>query len=69
LKASPAQARALLLRYVVNANQLAAKPEVYNSRTANCTTTVAKISETTSGTPSPDQISMPSQSGLKEAPN
>jgi hypothetical protein len=43
LKASPEQARALLLQYVVDANQLATKPEFYNSITTNCTTTVAKM--------------------------
>jgi hypothetical protein len=43
LKASPEQARALLLQYVADSNQLAAEPEFYNSITTNCTTTVAKM--------------------------
>jgi hypothetical protein len=43
LKASSEQARALLLQYVVDANQLATEPEFYNSITTNCTTTVAKM--------------------------
>ncbi len=43
LRASPEQARALLLQYVADANALATKPEFYNSITTNCTTTVAKM--------------------------
>lgn len=43
LKASPEQARALLLEYVAQANALAATPQFYNSITTNCTTTVAKL--------------------------
>jgi len=43
LKASPEQARALLLEYVNDANELASTPRFYNSLTTNCTTTVAKM--------------------------
>jgi hypothetical protein len=43
LKASPEQARNLLLEYVAEANALAATPQFYNSITTNCTTTVAKL--------------------------
>ncbi|MGO4563819.1 DUF4105 domain-containing protein [Rhizobium sp. 2YAF20] len=43
LKASPEQARALLLEYVADANELASSPRFYNSLTTNCTTTVAKM--------------------------
>jgi hypothetical protein len=43
LKASPEQARALLLEYVSDADELATNPQFYNSITTNCTTTVAKM--------------------------
>lgn len=43
LKASPKQARALLLEYVADANELASTPRFYNSLTTNCTTTVTKM--------------------------
>jgi uncharacterized protein DUF4105 len=43
LRMPPAQARALLLRYVEEANALSAKPAFYNSITTNCTTAVAKM--------------------------
>jgi hypothetical protein len=39
----PDEARALLLRYVEEANALTVKPEFYNSITTNCTTAVAKM--------------------------
>ncbi len=40
LKTSPQSARALLLRYVSAANDLAAHPQFYNTLTANCTTSI-----------------------------
>lgn len=40
LRATPAQARALLERLLVQANALAARPAFYNTLTANCTTTI-----------------------------
>ncbi len=40
IKADPANARALLERYVATANALAERPVWYNSLTANCTTVV-----------------------------
>jgi hypothetical protein len=40
LKATPAQARALFERLLARANQLAARPEFYNTLTANCTSTI-----------------------------
>ncbi|WP_426128274.1 DUF4105 domain-containing protein [Pararhizobium sp. PWRC1-1] len=43
LRASPEQARLLLLEYVADANALAKTPEFYNSITTNCTTTVVKM--------------------------
>jgi len=43
LRMPPEQARALLLRYVEEANALSAKPAFYNSITTNCTTAVAKM--------------------------
>lgn len=43
LRASPEQARNLLLEYVAEANALAESPQFYNSITTNCTTTVAKL--------------------------
>lgn len=43
LRASPEQARNLLLEYVAEANALARTPQFYNSITTNCTTTVAKL--------------------------
>ncbi|KQY22527.1 DUF4105 domain-containing protein [Rhizobium sp. Root482] len=43
LRASPEQARKLLLEYVAEANALAKTPRFYNSITTNCTTSVAKL--------------------------
>ena len=43
LRASPTAARALLLQYVAEANDLKQKPAFYNSITTNCTTAVAKL--------------------------
>jgi hypothetical protein len=43
LNVSPAAARALLLEYVADANELSAKPQFYNSLTTNCTTTIWKM--------------------------
>ncbi|MBY2987930.1 DUF4105 domain-containing protein [Rhizobium leguminosarum] len=43
LRATPEQARNLLLEYVAEANALARTPQFYNSITTNCTTTVAKL--------------------------
>lgn len=43
LRTSPDQARALLLEYVGEANDLAKRPAFYNSITTNCTTAVARL--------------------------
>ncbi len=43
LRATPQQARLLLLEYVADANALATTPQWYNSITTNCTTTVVKL--------------------------
>lgn len=43
LNVSPAAARALLLEYVSDANELSATPQFYNSLTTNCTTTIWKM--------------------------
>jgi hypothetical protein len=43
MKTAPAVARKLLLEYVNDANELAAKPRFYNSITTNCTTTSIKM--------------------------
>ena len=43
LRASPEAARALLLEYVAEANELKEKPAFYNSITTNCTTAVVKL--------------------------
>jgi Domain of unknown function (DUF4105) len=43
LRMPPDEARALLRRYVEEANALTVKPEFYNSITTNCTTAVAKM--------------------------
>lgn len=40
IRTSPEAARALLLRYVREANALAAQPQFYNTLTANCTTSI-----------------------------
>lgn len=40
IRSSPAAARALLLRYVAEANVLAAHPRFYNTLTANCNTVI-----------------------------
>ncbi len=45
-KASPGQVRKLLLEYVADANELAEKPEFFNSLTTNCTTTIVKMMRT-----------------------
>jgi hypothetical protein len=43
LKATPAQARALLLEYVAQSNALAEAPRFYNTLTTNCTTVIVKM--------------------------
>jgi hypothetical protein len=43
LQLSPEQARLLLVSYLERGNQLAAKPEFYNTITANCTTVVFRL--------------------------
>jgi hypothetical protein len=43
LNASPEAARPLLLEYVSDANELAARPQFYNSLTTNCTTTAVRM--------------------------
>ena len=43
LRVSPEAARALLLQYVAEANDLKRDPAFYNSITTNCTTAVAKL--------------------------
>ena len=43
LNASPEAARRLLLEYVSDANELAVRPQFYNSLTTNCTTTAVKM--------------------------
>jgi len=50
LRTSPEQARALLLEYVAEANELAKHPAFYNSLTTNCTTAVAKLVRAAGGT-------------------
>jgi hypothetical protein len=50
LRTSPEQARALLLEYVAEANDLAKHPAFYNSITTNCTTAVAKLVRAAGGT-------------------
>jgi hypothetical protein len=40
IRATPQAARALLLQYVREANDLAAHPQFYNTLTANCTTSI-----------------------------
>jgi len=50
LRTSPEQARALLLEYVAEANELAKRPAFYNSITTNCTTAVAKLIRAAGGT-------------------
>jgi hypothetical protein len=50
LRTSPEQARALLLEYVAEANELAKHPTYYNSITTNCTTAVAKLIRAAGGT-------------------
>ncbi|OIQ44213.1 MAG: hypothetical protein BM558_08860 [Roseobacter sp. MedPE-SW] len=46
---SPQTARALLLQYVVAANQLAQQPQWYNSAFTNCTTVVLQMIRTITG--------------------
>ena len=43
LRMAPAQARALLLEYVVETNDLARTPRFYNSLTSNCTTEIFRM--------------------------
>jgi hypothetical protein len=43
LRAAPAEARALLLEYVAEANDLARTPRFYNSLTTNCTTQIFRM--------------------------
>jgi len=50
LRTSPEQARALLLEYVAEANELTRHPIFYNSITTNCTTAVAKLVHAAGGT-------------------
>ena len=40
LRTSPERARALLIEYINEANDLAAHPKFYNTLTTNCTTTI-----------------------------
>jgi hypothetical protein len=50
LRASPENARALLLEYVSEASALAEQPKFYNSITANCATVVVKLVRAAGGT-------------------
>ncbi len=50
LNTPPAHAKLLLLEYVAEANELAERPKFYNSITANCATTVAKLVRAAGGT-------------------
>ena len=50
LNTPPEQARALLLEYVTQSTELAARPKFYNSITANCATVVFKIMRAAGGT-------------------
>src|SRR5271169_916357 len=50
LNTPPEQAKLLLLEYVAEANELAERPKFYNSITANCATTVAKLVRAAGGT-------------------
>ena len=50
LKTPPAHAKLLLFEYVAEANELAERPKFYNSITANCATTVAKLVRAAGGT-------------------
>jgi Domain of unknown function (DUF4105) len=43
LRAAPNQARALLLEYIAEANDLARAPRFYNSLTTNCTTQIIRM--------------------------
>jgi hypothetical protein len=43
LRVTPAEARALLLEYVTEANDLARTPRFYNSLTTNCTTQIFRM--------------------------
>ncbi len=43
LRVPPQAAKVLLLEYVEDSNELAAKPRFYNSLTTNCTTTIFKM--------------------------
>jgi hypothetical protein len=43
LRVSPPQARALLLEYIAEANNLARAPRFYNSLTTNCTTQIFRM--------------------------
>ena len=44
LRTPPAQARALLVQYINQANNLAVRPRFYNTLTTNCTTTIFDMS-------------------------
>ncbi len=46
LRVTPAQARALLLEYVAEADALAHTPRFYNSLTTNCTTQIFRMVRT-----------------------
>jgi hypothetical protein len=50
LNTPPDRAKLLLLEYVAEANELAERPKFYNSITANCATTVAKLVRAAGGT-------------------
>jgi hypothetical protein len=45
LRVPPSQARALLLEYIAEANDLARSPRFYNSLTTNCTTQIFRMVE------------------------
>ena len=50
LNTPPDEARLLLLEYVAEANELAERPQFYNSITANCSTAVFKLVRAAGGT-------------------
>jgi hypothetical protein len=50
LRTGPEGTRALLLRYVAEANALAEQPAFYNSITTNCTTAIVKLIRAAGGT-------------------
>ena len=45
LRTSPERARALLVEYIKQANDLVAHPSFYNTLTTNCTTTIFAMSD------------------------